>query len=590
MSTKTIKQRIALAAVSALTVGLLTVVSAPASSAADNVAPGTASPTAAADTLNIATTTNTSGVAVLSNTDASNSSVGLLATGDLDGTRKAQTTQTATLLASGTLVVYSSQSATKVTKISAVGGTIVNTLNSGAINSGLTASASDGLNAAGSEHIVAFKPNAGVASMTVTLEVASSGTAAQLIAGATSGTLQGQIFVTIVASSTAGALSATTSGVFYDSDGTASTRTTDEVFSGRGTEEYDTAQYGNIRARDAYGSALAAGLLTASATNGALVKIGTGITTPVASTDFYTSAPDDTIVTVKAPGRSAVSTVVTVQYNGTTIATKSFSFTGEVAKISLSAPKNGLRNNGTAGTNTFTAVFTDSAGNALATNTANPATSFGTAASSDYSLALSTVPTASVPAGTVTFTCPDVSGSGNAVVTFTNIGGTVITSNALPVTCSKIAFKYTASYDKAVYAPGEIATLTVAFTDSDGRSAADSLTSASDNATNTAAVISVSGVTKVGADHAADDLRTTNGKLTYTFIVGQTEGVFTNSINFAQVNTNGVLGGTGPVTATLTVKSGTATVTNADVLKSIVSLIASINKQIRALQKLILKR
>jgi hypothetical protein len=40
----------------------------------------------------------------------------------------------------------------------------------------------------------------------------------------------------------------------------------------------------------------------------------------------------------------------------------------------------------------------------------------------------------------------------------------------------------------------------------------------------------------------------------------------------------------------LTVKNATATVTNADVLKSIVSLIASINKQIQALQKLILKR
>jgi len=135
MSTKTIKQRIALVAVSALTAGLFSVVSAPASYALDNVAPGTASPAEAADVLNMATTTNTSGVAVLNNTEASNSSVGLLATGDLDGTRKAQTTQTATLLSTGTLVVYTSQSATKVSKISVTGGTIVNSLNSGAINS-----------------------------------------------------------------------------------------------------------------------------------------------------------------------------------------------------------------------------------------------------------------------------------------------------------------------------------------------------------------------------------------------------------------------------------------------------------------------
>jgi hypothetical protein len=183
-----------------------------------------------------------------------------------------------------------------------------------------------------------------------------------------------------------------------------------------------------------------------------------------------------------------------------------------------------------------------------------------------------------------------LSNTGNAIATYTNLNGTVITSNSLPVTCSKIAATYTASYDKAVYAPGEIATLTVDFKDADGRSAADSLTSAADNATNVVAVISTSGVTKVGAADAADDLRTSNGKLTYTFIVGQVEGSFANSISFPQVNTNGVLLKTGAVTAPLTVKSATATVSNADVLKSIVALIASINKQIQALQKLILKR
>ena len=55
----------------------------------------------------------------------------------------------------------------------------------------------------------------------------------------------------------------------------------------------------------------------------------------------------------------------------------------------------------------------------------------------------------------------------------------------------------------------------------------------------------------------------------------------------ADVNANGVATAQ---TASYSVKSGATTVTNAEVLKSIVSLIASINKQIRALQKLILKR
>jgi hypothetical protein len=44
------------------------------------------------------------------------------------------------------------------------------------------------------------------------------------------------------------------------------------------------------------------------------------------------------------------------------------------------------------------------------------------------------------------------------------------------------------------------------------------------------------------------------------------------------------------VVGTYTIKDPNTGTTNADVLKSIVALIASINKQIQALQKLILKR
>ena len=55
MSTKTLRKRIALVAVSALTVGILSVVSAPAASATNNSAIGSASPAPANGTLNLAT-------------------------------------------------------------------------------------------------------------------------------------------------------------------------------------------------------------------------------------------------------------------------------------------------------------------------------------------------------------------------------------------------------------------------------------------------------------------------------------------------------------------------------------------------------
>ena len=86
---------------------------------------------------------------------------------------------------------------------------------------------------------------------------------------------------------------------------------------------------------------------------------------------------------------------------------------------------------------------------------------------------------------------------------------------------------------------------------------------------------------------------TTAGTVSYNFVVDVTEGTYTNSVTASTVNTaatNAGVTATGAATATFAVKAAGTVVTNTDVLKSIVSLIASINKQIQALQKLILRR
>jgi hypothetical protein len=601
MSTKTINKRVSLISIVALGIGLLSGAPAFANTLvaatvigggnANTLSSANANPVPVDHVLNIASELSVTGATSATATAANETkSIGLLSISDISGGLVAGTTQTATLLSSGTLSVITSVGAATGVLITVTGGTISAT---GTTAPGAFSPTAVALADTDADFSVSVKPSSGATSMVVELYATNldAATAPTLLNGTYTGLLTGRINVTVTSASVAGTLSATTSGVWYDSDGTASSRTSDEVYSGRGTSNYDTAQYANVRARDAYGSALTTGLLTASATNGALVKFGSGITTPVATSDFYSAALDNVILTVAAPNRDGQSTVVTVSHNGTVVGTKSYTFRGQVDKITLSSPVNGLRNNSTAGTNTFTAVFTDKNGTALPTATTSvPSGGFGTSASSAYALALTTDATTSLPAGTVTFTCPDTSSTGNAVATYVNLSGTIVTSNALSVSCSKVAWKYTASYDKAVYNPGEIATLTVSFTDVDGRAAADSLTSASDNATHIVPVISESQMTKVGAAHVADDLRSENGKLTYKYIVGQNEGSYSNSINFPQVNANNALGTTGAVTAGFTIKSASTTVTNAEVLKSIVSLIASINKQIQALQKLILRR
>jgi hypothetical protein len=91
-------------------------------------------------------------------------------------------------------------------------------------------------------------------------------------------------------------------------------------------------------------------------------------------------------------------------------------------------------------------------------------------------------------------------------------------------------------------------------------------------------------VTAIGADKPSG----VTGAKTYLFVVGTTEGDFVAVVVPTEIVENNSKQTN--LSLAYSVKASSATVSNADVLKSIVALIASINKQIQALQKLILKR
>jgi len=80
----------------------------------------------------------------------------------------------------------------------------------------------------------------------------------------------------------------------------------------------------------------------------------------------------------------------------------------------------------------------------------------------------------------------------------------------------------------------------------------------------------------------------TAGKKTYKFIVGSTEGSYNLVVDLPKINSTTY--SQDAVTVPYSIKLSSSAVSNADVLKAIVSLIASINKQIAALQKALLKR
>jgi len=168
-------------------------------------------------------------------------------------------------------------------------------------------------------------------------------------------------------------------------------------------------------------------------------------------------------------------------------------------------------------------------------------------------------------------------GTGTFKIRATLADGSYVYSDAITVLVSGGISTYALSLDKASYGPGEIITATISAKDSGGRIVAD--------ATALGGTISftLAGATVLGAAPLAAD-ESENGKWTYKYTAGTTEGDW--AANFSTTST--VTDTAKQVTYKIAAKN--PVVTNADVLKQIVALIASINKQIQALQKLILRR
>jgi hypothetical protein len=424
------------------------------------------------------------------------------------------------------------------------------------------------------------------------------GSLATGLAAPTLGTLTGQITVTIAAVSNSGVMDPAKSNLYtITADGTDNGATADVPTAAiKNNSEVGCV---NVQLNDGYGQDIVttAGLLTATATNNAVLAFAAsacaaGLT---AGSAFYTSSPADVSLSVAQPtAGAALSTTVTILYNNVVVGTKSFVIRGKVAKVTVSSPK--VAATGATTASTATVKFEDAAGNVVypvAGNSIYPLSStvFGITAStakSGYVTAAAITSTAAdVPdaatstTGKIQWTCGLLSTKQAISMTYVNADGSTVVSNAFDASCGDSPDSYSASFDKTSYAPGEIATLSVTFKGKDGSLSNDASAIATHVSAGVSdASISAAGLTMVGAPTSVD--RTTNGVKKYTFTVGSTEGSYNAVVNFPTIDD--------PATVSYTIKSGTASVSNADVLKSIVALIASINKQIQALQKLILKR
>ena len=580
------KKKISLIVVSALGLGLLSLTPANATS---NSAAGSAGPAAVAGVLNIGTAAATTGAPVLGSTTGA--STGLVNVSDISGGLTAGTTQTAVLLNTGTLVVYTTETSTGTNQyaaISVTGGIITNSANNDAINVSSNVAVADGSVSKSGATVYAITPLAGATSMTVQLHNGSSTTWSS-VTGATispnTGILNGQINVTITPTSSYGVVSLVNSAAYYASNSTDYGRTSDATASTTAgpSVAYNVINYVSIRTRDAYNNAISSttGLLQATATNGALVGLGyQSAPTPIYTSAYLTgNSPDGAVLSITDPSKGPLSTTVTISYNGVVIATKSVTFTGEVASIRVAPTaigKTSSVNNSTA-----TISFYDAAENVIYPGGSSWPTSGLSTDSSNPTNIVSALSLTTVPAngviGTIGWTCGATAGSSQVDLEYVNPDATIIKSNVFTASCAGNAYTYSAAFDKVSYTPGQIATLTVTFKDALGNLSNDNANTIAQ--TGYVPVISNGGLTAVAATASTDV--SSFGIKQYKLIVGNTTGTFTSSIDFPYVDSiNSFQKAT---TATLTITS-TDTSLN-DVLKGIVALIASINKQVTALQK-----
>lgn len=620
MSKSTLRKRLSLVVISTLTAGMLSVASAPVANAHTfvddtNVVATTGTLNGSLFVAQKLTTTTTTVAPGVTGTSAG-IGVGATSRGLLAKDTSSGTAQTATALAGSVLSLYASVNT--ATAFTVTGGSLSNVVGGAAaqttvyannLQSAITTLAAITATGTGAQWTLPTTPG----TYTVNLLTGFAASGATFVQPSYSvglpPTLAGSIAVTVVAASAGGTYSAANSAC-----NTAAGTTAFSLGAyPNGIDSTATKANGDLwsidfSVRDAYNAAIPAGALTATATNGALINFGTSGTTPTAgttstvvSTNPNTSGGSSTVRVEQPTAGAPLTTTVTISFNGTVICTKTVTIRGAVDKLTvanvgtqdLSASAGSAQwmyqEIGLYSAGLFTVLATDSAGNIVATPSTLGAFTIdaATAGTTVQGLTFPTVASSNSSTSTSrftlgSFTCGAVAGSGSPVVVFTaSATGKITKSAPFTARCADDASTYSASFDKASYNNGDIATLTIKFLDSKGN-AAQNVTAYG------ASSITVPMMTAVSSA-SATSVTKADGTLALTYTVGlataaATAGTYAGVATF----TTPALGTTQALKYTIVDQAGT--VSNAEVLKSIVALIASINKQIQALQKLILKR
>jgi len=565
MSIKTLRKRIALVAVSALGVGLLSVAPASANIEAGELVPKTIA--SGGNTLLTACATDATG-------GVDTAVMPLSSPGLVLGT-----TSTVSANDDGYVVV------TGPGVISAVGASWTAISQTIASTSALTASTSS-LN-------------------DITIRATAVGTIKVTYSQGLGLGAQDTITITVVATCSNGTYSAANSKFIIATETTAETST---ALANNIDEDAATVAAGGqgfirMALSDVYGASLSSTKALIASVSGAncLVNHANNATSYSAGTSQSAvradGGSDDTVIVTQADGDVPAKCTVSVTWDGINVGTKTFTFRGIPSKVTVSDVTVGR----TGGNGFYRVSVEDSAGNPLpgikisassteannaaalqsgvitavqANTTPAETTSTATSIGKTRAITASSLSATSGAAGVTYYTCGTAGGTAKLTVRALIDAGTATYATSAPfdVACGGALATWSISMDKATYAPGEIATLTLTGRDVSGRPVS-TFTDLSGVA------YAFGGMTAVTAPTNGDVFSSGIGTKTYQFSVGTSEGSFVGTFT-----TTGSVD-TAAKTVQYKVANQTAAVSTNEVLAAIVKLIATINKQIRQLQK-----
>ncbi len=572
MSLKTLRKRIALVAVSALGAGFLSVVAvAPTNAAAAGLVIQGNGGSATADSNGL-----------ISSTDKE----GQVAGGTDNTVASASTTVTARLQVGGRLVVTSAGSHTtngvirvlgaSISSHSEAGGTsVINTAGtvvSGGSTGALTV-ATLATGAAGSQYTI---------EMWSALSDYTAGNDANVV-----------ITVTLVAAGSQGVYSATASSTKFSAQayGDTTTYAVTDADDSLYVDDSETGATITYSFFDANNVALTNAVIGCSATGAVVTSVNSqSATNFLSATSSAVDSDAAGYCSIKRAVRTAPTTsTVTITVNGIVAGSRTFTFVGEAAKVLIASVKREAVSS--TKTTSYLASVVDSAGNALAQSTAF------TVDTSRYNATVTAQTGGTTSAyddatfggyGYGGWTCSAIEGSASLRVYALKADGiTKVYSDDFTAWCVGDPDSYTASLDKAVYAPGDIATLTITAKSSKGNLTNSRAYLSAASLTDDDYPVAIAGTMMTPVKTPTNVDTFTNGVKTYKFMVGTTEGSYNMLVDLPYWN---YTGGPQPITVPYKVASGVTTVSNAEVLAAIVKLIASINKQIKQLQKQLKKK